>query len=322
MLETVRQYASERLARDSERDTIHQLHLQHYLAVVEAVAPLLSTHHEREALALLERDIHNIYGALRWALETAPTDALRLAGCLGEFWTICPDTDALEWLNSALEGARKVAPPAARARAHLARAYLLRQSAEAYDADRAALELYRQTGDDHGISDALSACAVGALHTGELEHARAYAEAACQHARVADDDALLGKALIRLAMTLPPNQQPEALEQAAHLLAHVGNYRELARGYFSAAYFALRENHAVEALRLLDVALPAAVRAGDRPTQAYVTGNLGLAHLFLGDLAHATEAFERQLRLCIDRAYDDCAAEALAGLAALCPRES
>ena len=78
MLQTLREYALERLEQTGEQDVLRQRHLEHYLHLVEHTAPRLSTHHEREALAVLDGEIDNLRAALQWALEAAPPDALRL----------------------------------------------------------------------------------------------------------------------------------------------------------------------------------------------------------------------------------------------------
>jgi len=87
MLETVRHYALGELARAADENDIHRRHLDHYLNLVEHCSALLATHDERDALPTLDREIDNIRAALRWALERAPTKALRLAGHLGDYWS-------------------------------------------------------------------------------------------------------------------------------------------------------------------------------------------------------------------------------------------
>ena len=60
MLETVREYALDRLAEDPRRQELHRRHLEHYLRVVEDCVPQLSRGNEDEPLALLDREIDNI----------------------------------------------------------------------------------------------------------------------------------------------------------------------------------------------------------------------------------------------------------------------
>ena len=67
MLETIRQYALDRLAEDPEHRAVRQRHHQAYLELVEQVAPLFSTHAEDTALATIDREIDNLRAAAQWA---------------------------------------------------------------------------------------------------------------------------------------------------------------------------------------------------------------------------------------------------------------
>jgi predicted ATPase/DNA-binding SARP family transcriptional activator len=320
MLETVRHYALERLAEDSDQVTLRRRHADYYLDLVERSAPRLSTHDQDDALASLDSEIDNIRLALSWALEHAPASSLRLAGHLGGYWSIRADADGLSWLNAALEAAGSQAPPGDTARALLAQALFLpwsMQFAAADQAARTALELYRQAEDHRGMSEAYQWLALFAPLLGKPEEVRAFAEAACEEAQLAADDQLHGRALLKLANALPAGQRIGVLEHGAKLLTQAGNYRDVTIAYTDAAWLALKEDRVSEARMLLDVALPAADRAGPPQLMMGVLGNIGLANLFDGDRGRAGAAFTRQLRLCIDHASPYNAGEGLAGLAAV-----
>jgi class 3 adenylate cyclase len=271
-------------------------------------------------LAAIDREIDNVRAALRWALEAAPTEALRLAGHLGDYWSIHGDPDGLPWLDAALRAAGERAPPGDRARAHFQSAHQLffrQQHLAVRDATKAALDLYQQAGDHAGISLACSELFFLAALTGDPAGRDAFAEAARRHARLAGDEALLGKIQARLVIALPAGERPQVLEQAAQLLTQAGDYRELADAYNNAAYAALKEDRAAEAITLLNVARPAAEKAGNPVTIMVNLGNIGLANLFIGNFPPAREAFARQLQLCAGHALSYGADEGLAGLAAL-----
>jgi hypothetical protein len=69
---------------------------------------------------------------------------------------------------------------------------------------------------------------------------------------------------------------------------------------------------------LFDRALPLARELGDPLLLAIVSGNLGIAALFTGDLDQARNAFDEQLRLCRKHVFW-VGAEGLTGLAAIAP---
>jgi predicted ATPase/DNA-binding SARP family transcriptional activator/class 3 adenylate cyclase len=319
MLETIRQYALEQLASDPEQHTIQRRHCEHYLELAKHAVPRLSTPDEQKALSVLDAEIDNLRSALQWALQAAPETGLRLAGQLGSYWRLRPGLEGLQWLDAALRAAGERAPLADRARARLHHAEQLsfdNQGAAAIDGTRAALDLYRQDNDDAGISETLSALAVAVgVFADDLAGERRYAREACRHARIAGDDALLGRALGRLA-AVSGDERGVILEQAAELLIRLGDYRAVASAYSSAAYVALSEDHIGEATTLLDTALQAVGRIEDPWETMVILSNIGLARLFSGDLDQASDAFERALRLRAQHVFES-AAEALAGLAAV-----
>ena len=324
MLETLRANARERLASHPERHGIHKRHFDYYLGLAEQLTSRLSTHEERHALAVLDRDVDNLGAALQWALDAAPGAALRLVGHLGQYWYIRGNPDALYWLEAALSAAGQDAPAQDRARAQLSRAYQLNTGSERgrwNEANEEALTLYRQLGDNAGLAQAHSSRAFGASKAGDMEGARQYAEAAVRHARIAGDEALLGKTLLTLAMMLPSAEGAPLLDQGGKLLRRVGGYRELAESYLSAGYVSLVEDHVAEALSRLDVALSVLPKVNNPATEMFLLGNLGLAKLFSGALKEARTAFERQLRLCVGQSFRYGADEGLAGLAAVLAAE-
>lgn len=67
---------------------------------------------------------------------------------------------------------------------------------------------------------------------------------------------------------------------------------------------------------MLESAHPIAREIGDSSELAFVYGNMGLEALFTGNLERARDAFDEQLRLCLENVLW-VAAEGLAGLAAI-----
>ncbi len=263
-------------------------------------------HDVRDALQVLDLEIDNISAALRWALERAPTEALRLASHLGDYWGRRGASDGLSWLERALQAAGDQAPPSDRARAQRWRARMLAGRWQ-YEAARSAAEemlsLYQEMNDRSGEALALDEIAALVAQFGGPEEARACAEAACDGARAVDDERLLGVALDRLSWFLPKPERAAVFQEAVELLTRAGDHERLNGAYASAAYLALKEDAVDEAIAMLRLAEHVAKRI-DNPFSAMIRcGNFGLAHLSPGDIAAARRAFEDQLRLCLRHAY-------------------
>jgi tetratricopeptide (TPR) repeat protein len=120
-LETMRQYAHEKLAAAGEFEATRTRHLASYLALAEAAAPHLRRHEQLEWLARLDAEHDNVRTAMAWALATAPVSlpqaALRLAVTLARYWESRGRVaEHLAWLEPALDQADP-SPSALRARA-------------------------------------------------------------------------------------------------------------------------------------------------------------------------------------------------------------
>jgi predicted ATPase/DNA-binding XRE family transcriptional regulator len=93
MLETVRQYARDRLAEHAETASIRDRHLQWYAALVDEADRMLLGPEQTKWLARLESELDNLRSALNWSVNTqageTPCDRLigvRLAATLSRFW--------------------------------------------------------------------------------------------------------------------------------------------------------------------------------------------------------------------------------------------
>jgi predicted ATPase/DNA-binding SARP family transcriptional activator len=324
MLETIRQYALGRLLDDPEQQAVHRRHYDYYLRLAEGTVPRLSTGDESAALAVLDTEVDNLVAALRWALPFAPDRGVRLAGHLGRYWDIRKDLEGLRWLEAVLEagGAHATPKDLARAHYHHAEQLELRNHLEpAIDEFRAALSLFREAGDHAGMSQSIRALGVvqGLAHD-DSDSNRRCAQEACRHARLAGDDGLLGQALGTLA-AVSGEQRLAILRQAAELLTRVGNYRQLANAYTTAAYVAISEDRLREAADLLEVALDASARSNDPWLTMANHGNIGLVHLFIGEVRQAHAAFSRALAIALQHGFHYTVGEGLAGMAAVAAAE-
>ena len=112
MLETIREFALERLHERPEAEDLHRLHAEYLLAIAEAAEPeLRGGPHQARWLERLGAEHDNHRAALRWALDGADPDlGLRLGAALSLVWWLRrPLSEARRWLAEALERTRPVA---------------------------------------------------------------------------------------------------------------------------------------------------------------------------------------------------------------------
>jgi len=94
LLETIREYALERLAAGGELEATRRRHAAYFLTLAERAEPELTGPQQVRWLNRLEGELDNLRAALGWSLEWDAEAGLRLASALGGFWAAM-DTSAI-----------------------------------------------------------------------------------------------------------------------------------------------------------------------------------------------------------------------------------
>ena len=116
LLETVRQYAAERLREAGERQDFEWRHREWYLDLAESDPTPDGDLPSRESLRRLELERDNLRAALTSAVAADPQVALRLAVALWRFWLMRGYlAEGHSWLQIALEAAPEQTVPRGRA---------------------------------------------------------------------------------------------------------------------------------------------------------------------------------------------------------------
>jgi predicted ATPase/class 3 adenylate cyclase len=88
MLETIREYAAERLAERDDGPEIRRRHALAYLALAEANAPALRTRRRGAVASRFAAEGDNLRAAVRWSIESGEAEiGLRLAAALQNYWS-------------------------------------------------------------------------------------------------------------------------------------------------------------------------------------------------------------------------------------------
>jgi len=88
MLETIREYAAERLATMPEAEQVRGAHAAAFLALVEADGRPHAGLARKEWLEQVDAEHNNIRAALSWYRQHEPPAALRLAASMSAFWSL------------------------------------------------------------------------------------------------------------------------------------------------------------------------------------------------------------------------------------------
>ncbi|MCC7207775.1 MAG: tetratricopeptide repeat protein [Anaerolineae bacterium] len=113
MLETIRQYAQDRLFESGEGQAVRNRHLDYFLRLSEVGGLGLRGSHAFEWSDQLGVEYENIRAAAEWGEEQRPDDALLMLGNLFFFWGARVDNLALAvyWLRDLLARVEALPPP-------------------------------------------------------------------------------------------------------------------------------------------------------------------------------------------------------------------
>jgi predicted ATPase len=183
MLETIREYAGEKLAERGEAEVLRRQHALRYLALVEQAERELEGQGQVAWLDRLEAELDNLRAALSWTLKAREAElALRLSGGLDEFWLWQGYiSEGRRWLDDALALGRD--QTLARAQALVAAAHVVWAQD---DPERTAslaeegLALSRSLGYRKGVGRLVHCLGHAAIIRGAFERAKRFYREALQ----------------------------------------------------------------------------------------------------------------------------------------------
>jgi predicted ATPase/DNA-binding SARP family transcriptional activator len=329
LLETVRQYAEERLQEAGEEGGARERHAAWSLSLAEEAEPHLTGEEQTRWFRILERELDNLRVALAHLGAAGDVEhRLRLAIALSRFWYVRGHlSEGRRWLEQALLDADDREPGLSR-RAYTAAASLaLLQGDYAIATGHAELALVaaRAGNETHVVANALSNLGAIVLAAGDTARASELLEEAVVLAREAGDPRIAALAINNLgdlALTVGDYERAEPLfEESLALLRARGDTANIARSLFNLGAVALELGrledartrfgesltHAREADSKEDVAwclegLAGLAAAEGHGTRAALV--LGAAGALMAELEADFKPFERRL-------HDDTSAEAL-----------
>jgi predicted ATPase/DNA-binding NarL/FixJ family response regulator len=305
LLETVRQYAGEKLAEAGEAAAMQRRHAEWCLALARRAEADWGLRDQLTWLARLDADGDNLRAAMTWSLDHDAALGLALAPCLRYYWQARAYlTEGRGWLERMLRAEDSGGPERAarRARALVAAIVVTRVYGD-HAACRAwgteALALSRTLGDTPLLVKALIELGAVGVLDGDFHPARAWLEEALPLARELDDRRSVAIAtffLGRLTAAQGDYDRARALFAESLALHRAGGdiyfvsfrLREL-------GLTALHQGEAAPARALMEEALASARQVGAPITIALAQEGLGLIACWQGDLREATRRFEASL---------------------------
>ncbi len=298
LLETIREYALERLQQGGGLDVTRRRHAEYYAAFAEQANGQLGGPAHLAALHRLETEHDNLRAALSWSLETRAAGAadgeraatgMRLVLALAQFWyQHGPATEGLRWLRRAIELAADDAGAALGQVAHWLGVLLQQQGHNdmAVPFFERSLAIWRDIDDRGQMARELNSLGITHNHLGDPDTARTLLEDSIAIARTLGNGARLAPALTSLGHVESAagniDRATEVLREALSLDRAHGDLLGMAIDQQALAVTSLHAGRAGEAHDLLSASIDYAVSSGDTE---FLANTLELAAGVAGHLA-------------------------------------
>jgi DNA-binding CsgD family transcriptional regulator len=302
LLETVRQYALEKLGESGEADRVRSRHRDHYTAVAARLdAPAGGEYEQRIEQA--ETEIDNLRAAFGWSRENSDIDsALTLASSLQPLWQARGRVrEGLAWFDAALADAHRAEVAAVvRARALADKAVLGVWLGDADSPDQAqqALRIAREIDDAALLVRALTACGIVAALIAEAPGP--YFDEAIGLARDLDDRWRLSQILARQARAANHAADPLATrapaEEGRDLADAIGDGYNSRICRYCLAWAAIHQGELASAATQLADLLADARAAHDGLMELQCVGGQGVVLALQGEAAAARAAAEAAIK--------------------------
>ena len=327
LLETIREYAQERLETSGDAAATRRRHAAYFLSRAERLDAGLLGRDQHQCMCAMERDLANFRSALVWAFDHDEADiGARLAAALFWFWRTHGDyEEAQAWLSRAIGVCDD---PADTRLAPVLWAYGvllsdLNDDAGARGYLERSLGLYRQHGNRRGAARAHISLGLAIEGQGDFSPARTQYDQALALAQAIDDPLLAGMALQNLAR----NREAQGdlalarrmLEESLTFMQRAGYRQGLGRTLHSLGMVVRTEGEIASASVYFTQSLAEFRALGYRRGAADVLVSLGWIAMNSGQVPEAADRFREALTIYRDlgvRRGIGTALEGCAGVAA------
>src|SRR5215212_7780228 len=331
MLETVHEFAREKLGESEKAEQIKRVYAEYFLNLAEEAYPELKGPNQLEWLERLEAEHDNMRAALSWALKRKEVEvALRLGSALSYFWSMRGyQSEGRSWLEEALAIEGRVSPEV-RAMALAAAGELafeqgeLDRAQEAYDEG---LELLEHEGREPSEAEPLLLGLLGWVEWEREDYRRAKQlfEEGLALSREMSDTWWLASSLSNLALVSYSQgdyeRATELYDESMDLFREQGDKQSLALCLNNLAMLVCSQGELGRAGKLTEEGVALHRELGIRGGVSVGLYNLGWIALLQDDLGRAADLYSESLSLAWDIGMNPTVQSALEGFACVAREE-
>lgn len=298
MLQTIREYALERLTLNGESNLLRSRHADYFLSLAKLAAAEIPGPNQALWLNRLDQEQDNMRAALEWDIEQSPEQGLELTLALFPFWhTRAYLREGRLWLERALEINTAVTVPRARA---LAAASLLAQRqgdyAQAGHLAKESVALSRQLGNTQALAYALNNLGIVAMSLGDNTTARQLAEESLALCQTLESDLGVSRALMIIGQVALHEDRltaaQAALGDSLAFWEQVGDQKNAILCLVNLARTKMLQGDYAQATRLIQDGLTRSRQVGDRQWEMMAQWTLGEISFQEGELERSNALFE------------------------------
>lgn len=317
LLETIRQYAHERLLEHGEVEQTRDQHLKYFLHLAELAEPELRQADQIVWLDRLEVELDNFRAALEWSLEHERhiEAGLRLAAALMWLWDLRDHKrEGSNWLERVLSaeahtrGSESLSQTRTLARAQAFNAAAFLMGVQGYFTKQDALatqglELSRKLGDPGQRSKAFALWNLACVARIQQDYSRAHTlfEESLALYRQTKDAVGITHCLVALGdIALVEDDYDRAkilFEESLVLRKDIGDKNGMANAYLTLGEVAFGQGDFAQATALSELSLALYVEVGNRSAQGMVLNFIGSVSQAQGEYAKAIRHSESALAL-------------------------
>ena len=303
MLETIHEYALERLQESGEATTLQEEHTAYFIRLAEEAEPHLMGPQAAKWVELLDREHNNLQAVLGRSLRGSYEKALRLAAALERFWYIRGYfAEGRMWIETILARPVNDGPTSDLAVVISALGHFMWSQGSWQRARvlyKESLAIFRALGNKQGIARALHGLGTIARDRGDHAEARRYYEESLTLRTELGDMRGVSVTLALLGATAhfqgATDEARTKLEESLAISRKINSKHNISNALNILATIAFDEGDFIQAAALLEESLQIARELGWRVQVGYCLRDLGFVELQKGNYDRAEALHEEVL---------------------------